>query len=528
MSLNYRCTDMKMYIYSLIVLMPKLYRNTTTYAQLVHICNSHCLNITVTFVAMSKIKELSKIPFFSQLTEEELIWISESSSYLSLTAGEVIVKPGDMPDGLFVILEGKIEWTQQVSSDYHAYVVTLEAGELFAELLLITNEAYSVTGRATTTVRLCKLPTTTFWELLHRRKDIMQATVRLAASRSRMHEAMSQQQAKLVSLGTMAAGLAHELNNPAAAIQRSNQSLREAIEIFLRRSMRLNQRRLECKKQNLLKKVATSTVRLQANRKAAYNSILQAELEDVMTDWLKKRDIEEVWNLSPLFVEAGLTIKKLSIIEKSIPKEALGDSLKWVESAVSIERLLSQIQRSSSRLSEVIGSVKSYSYMDRSPLQEIDISKGIKDTLAMMSYKLKQEKIEVNLNFDLAIPKIYAYGADLNQVWTNLIDNAIDALREEPDTSSKIRICTRQEPNWVIVEIIDNGVGMREDAKSRLFEPFFTTKEIGEGSGLGLDICKRIVEGYHKGSIRFESKPGRTIFDVRIPSNSSDMEYEKV
>ncbi len=467
---------------------------------------------------MLQIEDLRSVPLLSQLSPEELQWLHESGTEVSFAAGEVIAEQGSAPDGFYIVLEGQTEWMQQVTSERRAHAVTLGVGEIFAELLLILNKPFPVTGKAITAVRLCKLAPAIFWELLHRRPDVMRSVVSVATNRSQMHEAVGQQQAKLISLGTMAAGLAHEMNNPAAAIQRSSQSLSEILKTFSVRSLKLNRWHLMPEQQQTLEKMLAATAS-PPEESVSLDPLIQSDLEDKVSDWLETQNIEGAWELAPSFVEAGLLVDQLDQVVQSIPREALTDALKWLESAVASQKLLEQIQEGSARLSEVVGSIKRYSYMDSASLQEIDISEGIKDTLAIMSYKLKEERVRVSLDLDPSTPKICAYGADLNQVWTNLIDNAIDALREKAPPDPEIQIRINEELDWIVVEIADNGVGISPNVESRLFEPFFTTKGVGKGTGLGLDICRRIVEGQHKGSIRVESTPGRTQFDIRIPSN---------
>lgn len=467
---------------------------------------------------MPNIEELRQIPLFAQLSEEHLQWLVKEGTQVSLAAGTKIAQQGDSPDGFYAILSGQTEWMQQVG-DRQTHAVTLGPGEIFAELLLILDEPYPVTGIALTAVRLYKLEPKTFWELLYCCRAVMREIVRVATQRSQMHSEVSQQQAKLISLGTMAAGLAHEMNNPAAAVQRSSQELCQIFQHFKQQAFRLNQWTLSPQQRQFVEDLPVAVLE-RANVVPKLEPLVQSDLEAEMSDWLEERGVKESWLLAPWFAEAGLETDWLVQVSQQVPQEALGDILSWLKSALSGKRLLQEIQQGSARLSDLVKAIKSYSYMDKAPLQKIDVRLGIEDTLTLLGYKLKKACIEVHREFDPVVPLLYAYGGDLNQVWTNLIDNAIDALQDDESgapAAPQIWIRTHKEPDRVVVEIVDNGSGIPQSAQLRMFEPFFTTKKVGQGTGLGLAICKRIVEGQHKGDLRFESQPGETRFEVRLP-----------
>jgi len=467
---------------------------------------------------MPNIEVLRQIPLFTQLPEEHLQWLAEEGTEVSLDAGTKIAEQGDSPDGFYAILEGQTEWMQRVG-DRQAHAITLGPGEIFAELLLILDEPYPVTGQALTMVRLYKLEPKTFWDLLYRCRAVMRDIVRVAAERSQMHESVTQQQAKLISLGTMAAGLAHEMNNPAAAVQRSSQELYQVFQHLSQQAFRLNHWTLSPEQRQFIDELPVAVME-RAKEAPKLDPLVQSDREDEMSDWLEERGVKESWKLVPLFVEAGLNTDWLVEVSQHVPEKALGDILSWLESAISGKRLLQDIQQGSARLSDLVQAIKHYSHMDKAQLQKIDVRDGIEDTLTILGYKLRKARIEVYREFDPEVPQIWVYGGELNQVWTNLIDNAIDALQDGEDgapASPKIWIRTREESDRVVVEIADNGPGIPQKVQLRIFEPFFTTKKVGQGTGLGLDICKRIVEGQHKGNLRFESKPGETRFEVRLP-----------
>jgi signal transduction histidine kinase len=246
----------------------------------------------------------------------------------------------------------------------------------------------------------------------------------------------------------------------------------------------------------------------------ALSSLERSDLEDEVALWLEDRGVEEAWDLSPTLVDAGLGIAELKLVESAVPPITLTDALGYLEAVLGTARLVDEIEASSMRISNLVATMEAYSYMDRSPTQEVDVNEGLDNTLAILRYRLAG--IEVERDYDESLPHISAHGSELNQVWTNLIDNAIDAV-EDGDKTGRIRLRTTYERDRLLVEISDNGAGIPEEIQDRIFEPFFTTKEVGKGTGFGLDVSYRIVVGRHGGDIRIVSKPGDTRFQVRLP-----------
>lgn len=463
---------------------------------------------------MSSIKdELKQIPLFSHLDEEQLQCVAQNGTTLQLSAGTVIAKQGDPPDGFYIILEGKTEWTRKVGQQ-DAHAVTLVAGDVFAELILLLNEPYPTTGRTLTDVKLYKLEPDAFWSILQTCPTVMRKVLKISAERSQIHESVTQQQAKLISLGTMSAGLAHELNNPAAAIRRNVETLSEVLSMLPSFAIKIHEQPFNQEKINFLSNFYQRS--LKAALKPTHDDPLtRSEAEDTMTDWLYEQGVNQACQLAPTLVASGLSLDDLEVLKAQIDPDCLESVLNWLEATLNGMCTLHQIKQSSTRISNLINAMKDYSYMDRGPLQEMDIHEGIENTLTIMKHKLKYG-VEVIREYG-ELPHICAYGRELNQVWTNLIDNAIDAMNGK----GRIWIKTEQEGARILVEIADNGAGIPVEVQSRMFEQFFTTKEAGKGTGLGLDIVRRIVEGQHKGSIRFESKAGDTRFQVRLPINAA-------
>lgn len=452
---------------------------------------------------------LRKIPLFSHLPEDQLLCLSEQGHEISFRAGSQIAKQGDPPDGFYIILEGKTEWTRKVGQQ-ESHAVTLVAGDVFAELILLLDEPYPTSGRALTDVKLYKLAPDRFWEMLQMCPTILRRILKISAERSQIHESVSQQQAKLISLGTLSAGLAHELNNPAAAVRRNVQTLEEVLQQLPALALKMHQNPISPEQLQFLGEFYQKAI-ASALKTTKLDPLTQSEREDETTDWLEDRNIKEAWKLSPALVVAGLDVDALEDLAAQIETECLSGILTWLEATLTGTSLLEEIKQSTQRISELIKAMKEYSYMDRAPMQQIDVHEGIDSTLTILKHKLKHG-ISVTKNYG-NLPPICAYGRELNQVWTNLLDNAIDAMNGK----GKIEIGTAVEGNRVLIEITDNGGGIPLEIQARVFEQFFTTKEAGKGTGLGLDIARRIIVGQHKGDIRFDSKPGETRFQVRLP-----------
>jgi signal transduction histidine kinase len=318
----------------------------------------------------------------------------------------------------------------------------------------------------------------------------------------------SQQREKLASLGTMAAGLAHELNNPAAAARRAAAHLRETTDkvqsLFYKLTGTLNHDQLR----HLMAAFQEGSER--SAKTIALDHLSRSDRADAIVVWLEIHGVASAWELAPTFVNAGMDIAWLEEFVGKVPASNHADVLNWLEARLNLKSLLNQLEQSTGRIAELVKAVKSYSYMDQSPMQEVDIHDGLESTLTMLGHKLKN--VTLIREYDRSAPRIMAYGGELNQVWTNLIDNAIDAV----NGSGKICLGTCVEDDQLVVEIVDNGSGIPPEVQSHLFEPFFTTKPVGTGTGLGLIISNRIVADRHGGEIEFESRPGETRFKVRL------------
>jgi signal transduction histidine kinase len=460
-----------------------------------------------------QIHTFRRVPLFSNLNDEQLQCIAGLGSEIAIDRGTQIAAQGDPPDGFYIILAGQIEWTRNVSGEV-VPAVTLGVGEIFAELILLLEQPYPTSGRALTDVRLYKLAPDDFWKMLELCPGVMRRILKIAVERSQIHETVTQQQAKLISLGTLSAGLAHELNNPAAAVRSNVNNLESALQTLPSLALRLHQQPLTADQiaflDDLYNKATTAALKA-----SQLDPIAQSEAEDAIADWLEAHEVENAWKLAPMLVTAGLDVTQLDEVTAQITPDCLECVLTWLETTLTSIKLLEDIKLGSTRISELITAMKNYSYLDRSPLQDIDIHEGIENTLIILKHKLKYGMV-VEKQYG-NVPKISAYAPQLNQVWTNLIDNAIDATNGK----GHLWIRTSVEDECVLVEIADDGAGIPTDVQPRIFDQFFTTKEVGKGTGLGLDIARRIIVGQHQGKLGFSSEPGNTRFQVRLPINRS-------
>lgn len=460
-----------------------------------------------------KIEALRLVHVFSDLPDDQLQWFADHSEDERYAAGDVLFSKGDNPDEMVIFLEGEMHayWDEKD----HDQVYIARAGEPSREvtgmLPFSRMTAYQVTGRAATDVRLFRFPASLFPELMQRSPVLMQRLVGILSDRVRETTTLDQQQDKLMALGKLSAGLAHELNNPAAGATRAANDLIEVLKQLRAADMRLCSHDLTDEQQASIGAFETRAIDHSASAEQL-NSLDQSDREDQVSEWLESQGVEEPWRLSANLVEAGMDSKALGQLLGEIPPTAIVDVLARVNCQLAAAKLASEIKTATTRISELVRAIKEYSYMDQASVQNLDVHKGLENTLIILKYKLRKKDITVTRDYAESLPPIKAYGSELNQVWTNLIVNAVDAMSE----GGKLKVRTKREPTDILVEIRDNGVGIPADVRSRIFEPFFTTKPVGDGTGLGLDTVARIVRK-HRGNIRFESKPGDTCFQVRLP-----------
>jgi signal transduction histidine kinase len=469
--------------------------------------------VATTSSPADKVAALRRVHVFADLPDDQLQWFADNAQEHHYSVNDVVFRKGDKPDWLVVYLEGEVHayWDE---TD-HDIVYIGRAGEQVSEvsgmLPFSRMKEFTVTGRAVTDVRLLRFPVRLFPEMMQRMPVLVERLVGIMSDRVREATTLDQQQDKLIALGKLSAGLAHELNNPAAGATRAANDLIETLKELRSADMRLCSHDLTETQQSSIDAFERKAIDHTATAKQL-NSLDQSDREDEVSEWLEEHGIAEPWKLSGNLVEAGMDSGALEQLLGEIPATATADVLARVNCQLAAAKLAAEIKTATARISELVGAIKEYSYMDQASVQELDVHKGLDNTLLILKYKLKKKDIKVTRDYAESLPLIKAYGSELNQVWTNLIVNAVDAMSD----GGTLKVRTKREPTDIMVEIRDNGAGIPASARSRIFEPFFTTKPVGEGTGLGLDTVARIVRK-HRGNVRFESKPGDTCFQVRLP-----------
>jgi len=462
---------------------------------------------STTTAAKSLTEELRHVQVLTDLPDDALNWLAERVVVRFLQPGDVLIERGSPADRMYFIIDGEIRAT---SDHPEVQPVAFRTGQVSGMLPFSRMTEFARRVRAVLPSRVAELSTSHFPEMLNRIPELGQRLVGIMSDRIREVAKLDLQGEKLKALGKLSAGLAHELNNPAAAARRAAESLRETLHSIRRASTRLDAIGVPGARRADIAQHAQDSIEEIANI-PVLDSLAQSDREEEISSWLAAHGVDDPWTLAPVLVETGANENCLSALTRDLPVEAAVESLRFFVSLVATERIIRDIENSTMRISELVRSVKEYSYMDTAPEQDIDIHRGIESTLTMLGHKLKRG-VNVTREYDSSLPRIEAHGSELNQVWTNLIDNAIDAM----DGKGEMRIRTCRELDSVLVEIQDNGSGIPTEIQHRVFEPFFTTKGVGKGTGLGLDSVYRIVRKHH-GDVRFDSEPGRTVFQVRVP-----------
>ncbi|MBZ5591735.1 MAG: cyclic nucleotide-binding domain-containing protein [Acidobacteriia bacterium] len=461
---------------------------------------------------MSLLEDLRKISTFAGLPEDHLAWLAEQGHEVRLAPGEVLTRVGDPADRMFVILEGEMQFRRDSS-----FVSTARAGAVSGLLPFSRMTHFPVTGEAVTAARVAWFSSSIFPEMCQRMPPLIGRLVALLTDRVREVTRMDEQREKLASLGKLSAGLAHELNNPAAAARRAAAGLGNLLTAARENNLRLNQFALTSQQREYIARFERDTGHRAFEAPVSIAALEQSDREEKLGAWLEAHQVHDGWKIAPVFVEAGIDNREMDSLVEHIGLEPLGEVLGRVAALLTAAALVREIEHSTARISDLVKAIKEYSYMDQAPEQEVDLHSGLDNTLTIMGHKIKRGSVVVRREYDRSLPRICAWGSELNQVWTNLIDNAVDAMNANGAGSAKqLTVRTARDPMGVLVEIADTGPGIPKEMQGRIYDPFFTTKPVGEGTGLGLDAVSRIVRK-HRGDIRLDSKPGDTRFQVRLP-----------
>jgi signal transduction histidine kinase len=456
------------------------------------------------------IAQLRPIDLFTELTDEQLgVW-ARAASVAECSAGSVLIEEGRVGSVVTLVITGTIEALVDEGGMLE-HVGDHVAPTWIGATAALTGSPFALTMRAATDILIASIAPEEFVELAIAHRTVfarVMAQVRPVTARLTARE---QNRERLASLGTMAAGLAHELNNPAAAARRTSAELADALAVLSSTIGIFVESGLE-------RSEAVELVALQREALAAgaagtpLDQLDAADAEDALADALTAAGVADGWRIAEPLTAAGVDGEFVARVS-AVAGPATDPTLRWIAASVSARDLARELSEATQRMSTLVTAIKAYAYMDRGSLVEVDIHEGLETTLTILAHKLKHTAITVKRDYDHMLPRVTVHGAELNQVWTNLLDNAIDAV----GGTGTIAITTRRDGGCVEVDIADDGPGVADEARDHLFDPFFTTKGVGAGTGLGLDTARRILADRHHGSLTFESAPGATVFRARLP-----------
>ncbi len=450
--------------------------------------------------------ELLHIPAFEGLPDDQLDWFISQSTEVVLKAGDIFLQQGTPAVWMIIMLEGQMQMRGALGGE--AVSFPLEPGAITGLLPFSRMKVAVLTGRAVTDGRILKFPSAKFPELVQRMWELAQRLVGQMSDRIRETTRWEQQVDRLASLGKLSAGLAHELNNPASAAKRATSLLRETMYRIKDAAQELGKHNLTDVQRSEIEKLEASFLK---RDETPLDTLAISDLEDQIDSLLRSHGQNDLWQLAADLARRGVKPEALESLFATMDADVARAALVRIAASVEIANLLIEIESSTSRISDLVRAIKEYTYMDQTTAQNVDIAKGLENTLTILNHKIKRG-ITVHREYEKIPLLVNSYGSELNQVWTNIIDNAIDAMKG----TGELRIRTYRDDDCVVVEIGDNGPGIPPEVEPHIFEPFYTTKGVGEGTGLGLDTALRIVKK-HRGSIQVDSKPGNTRFQIFLP-----------
>ncbi len=457
---------------------------------------------------------LRKVPLFADLSDADLEKVCQQVEEVYLPQGEVLFTEGSEGDQAYVIKEGQIE-IYRTSEGQKIQLAVRTPGEVIGEISLLEATPRNATGQALTDSVLLAISHQMLDHLLSASPSAARTMLHTISSRLVSTEKSLKQAEKMAQLGTLTAGIAHEINNPTAAILRGAEQLKTAFGQFQHAIIGLYTAGVTRQQVESLQKLEEQ-IGQRALIPTEMDPVARSDREAELEDWLDENGIENTWELAPQLAGLDYDVETLEALAATYSAEMLPALLEWMAASYAVYRVLDEIGQGAGRISEIVKALKSYVYLDQGPVQEVNVHEGLDNTLIILRNKLKQG-IEVRREYDPNVPRIQAYGSELNQVWTNIIDNAIDALGQGPvKGKGKIVLRTTFKDPWVVVDIADTGPGIPPEVLPKLFSPFFTTKPMGKGTGLGLNTSYNIIRK-HGGDVKVTSQPGETHFEVWLP-----------
>jgi signal transduction histidine kinase len=450
--------------------------------------------------------DLLHVSVFADLPEEQIDWFLSHCQEQILKPGDTYIHAGDAAETMFVIVEGEFQARGEINGE--AFAFTVKAGEVTGLLPFSRMKKTPVTGRAVTNGRLLRFSSSHFPELVQRMPELATRLVGLMSDRIRETTRVEQQRDRLASLGKLSAGLAHELNNPASAAKRAAGQLRQILKKIKDASHELGRHDLTREQKAEIENLETSLVQ---KDEPPPDALAASDMEEQIDSLLRSHGQNDLWQLSADLSRRGVKPAALESLFTNLEPETARAALIRLAASIEVADLLNELESSASRISDLVLAIKEYTYMDQAPLQNVDVIRSLENTLTILNHKLKKG-VEVKRDYERVPLLVNSFGSELSQVWTNIIDNAVDAMQGR----GELRIHVYRDDSCVVVEIGDNGPGIPAEVRAHIFEPFFTTKGVGQGTGLGLDTVQRIVRK-HRGNIQVDSQPGNTKLQVWLP-----------
>jgi len=451
-------------------------------------------------------EELLRVPVFAGLPDDQIDWFIAEAEEFRFKAGDPLINPGEPAVAMFVLLDGQIQARGEIGGE--TVIITVEPGQVTGKLPFSRMKTSTFGARSLTDTHILRFQEKKFHDLAHRMPELTERLVGMMTDRVRETTRREQQRDRLAALGKLSAGLAHELNNPASAAKRAASQLRDILNKIRDAAHELGRRELTPTQKAEIEKLEASFT---LHKEPPPDPLTLSDLEEQLDSLLRSHGQNDLWQLASGLAEKNVKPESLESLFQELDQGTARAALVRIGAVIEVYSLLDEIESSTARISDLVLAIKEYTYMDQAPVQNVDIVKSLETTLTILNHKIKRG-VTVLRDYQKIPLLVNSFGSELNQVWTNLIDNAIDAMSGK----GELRVRTYRDDGCVVVEIGDNGPGISPDVQPRIFEPFYTTKGVGEGTGLGLDTVQRIVKK-HQGSIQVTSKPGDTMFQVWLP-----------